>query len=118
MELWIRNQNRETLELTTYLQIIYMDELDTENKWVIEGGSYLGYYKTKERALEVLDEIQGKLQNKFLCKPICILKAKDIDRAENLLNFKYKNEKFIMQPQAIDIVPINCDIVIYEMPKE
>lgn len=62
MELWIRNQNRETMELTTYLQIIYLDELDQENKWVIEGGSYLGYYKTKERALEVLDEIHEYIE--------------------------------------------------------
>lgn len=61
MELWIRNQNKETLELTTYLQIIYLEELDQKNKWVIEGGSYLGYYNTKERALEVLDEIQSTL---------------------------------------------------------
>lgn len=120
MELWIRSQNKEYL---IKCNTIAIDEI--MNSYKIQSydsnddcGTNLGYYKTKERALEVLDEIQEKLQNKFLCKPTCVLKAKDIDKAEGLLNLKYKNERFIMQPQTIDIEPINCDIVVYEMPKE
>lgn len=45
------------------------------------------------------------------------MKPKDIDRKEFYLNTMYKGE-FIMQPTTIDIEPINCDVVIYEMPSK
>ena len=96
MKLWIRRQDKESLELTTYLQIIYLDELGQENKWVIEGGSYLGYYKTKERALEVLDEIQNLMAPKIRFSSIISTKKLE----------KYKSE-FIPNP-----------IIVYEMPEE
>ena len=114
MELWIRSQDREYFNTANNISVI-------DNRVVMianQGRMTLGTYATKERALEILDEIQNKLQNKFLCRPTCTLRAKDIERIENLLNLKYKHEAFIMQPSAIDIVPINCDIVVYEMPKE
>lgn len=62
MELWIRSQNKETLikanDITIEQNMIigYFDK-DTEYE-------YLGTYKSKERALEVLDEIQDLLMNK------------------------------------------------------
>lgn len=60
MELWIRSQDKTRLSIITNIQLVecggeyslvgytndYMDDFD------------LGTYKTKERALEVLDEIQ------------------------------------------------------------
>ena len=64
MELWVRGQNKETLmkirELvieqgTEYFSILNYSEND---KW-----SRLGRYKTKERALEVFDEIQDLLDD-------------------------------------------------------
>ena len=114
MKLWIRSQDRERLTLTGDLRIDYCVE---NGMYGIDSCDYIGFYKTKERALEVLDEIQEKLKNKFLCKPNILLQPKDVAYIENELNAKYTND-FIMQPQALDIEPINCDIVIYEMPKE
>ena len=67
MELWIRSQDKELLMKSPELRynqkgndhgILAYDTL----------GIYriLGVYKTKERALEVLDEIQDLLQNAYV----------------------------------------------------
>lgn len=64
MDLWIRSQNKENLIKTSgYLRI---SELN--NSYIIQDEQWydIGTYKTKERALEVLDEIQkhkDKLEN-------------------------------------------------------
>ena len=57
MELWIRSQDREYLEK---LEKIYLWK-NSFGEYKIDGKSELGTYKTKERALEVLDEIQKLL---------------------------------------------------------
>ncbi len=55
MELWIRSQDKEVLILASHLDIYPVDK----NVYAIEeSGVDLGNYKSKERALEVLDEIQ------------------------------------------------------------
>ncbi len=63
MELWIRSQDKETL-----LQVynIHLNYEDNDNMFWLsnnDGRQYttLGTYKTKERTLEVLDEIQDEL---------------------------------------------------------
>lgn len=53
MELWIRSQDKEYLEK---VEKIYMWG-NAPDGYVIESKGELGTYKTKERALEVLDEI-------------------------------------------------------------
>lgn len=57
MELWIRSQDKEIL--------LKVNELEIEANMIIafDNNKYqcLGTYKTKERALEVLDEIQNIL---------------------------------------------------------
>lgn len=62
MELWIRSQDREKMCKVNKLYIkgvgIYSN-CDNYN----DDYDYLGLYKTKERALEVLDEIQCHLVN-------------------------------------------------------
>ena len=63
MELWIRSQDRDYLIKVKSLVI----EESNYNIYQIFGDSrYLGKYKTKERALEVLDEIQALLKPKVL----------------------------------------------------
>lgn len=62
MTLWIRSQNKELLMQVKYLHINAYAEKDKDVRIYSYGNddfSYLlGTYKTKERALEVLDEIQ------------------------------------------------------------
>ena len=86
MELWIRSQDGERLTRCYDLRVYYAKQ---DGVWVIESCDDLGSYETKERALEVLDEIQ-----KYLKVP----KA-TID--------KFGNVDYL-----------NADVKVYEMPKE
>lgn len=63
MDLWIRSQDRKILSKTSE---IYIDDTD-ENEIIIFNydSDILGVYKAEERALEVLDEIQNALLNKW-----------------------------------------------------
>lgn len=66
MELWIRSQNKELLMKSPELRYNQKENdhsilaYDTLGVFRI-----LGTYKTKERALEVLNEIQDLLQNAY-----------------------------------------------------
>lgn len=111
MILWVRTQNKKNLYQVNEISI------DEMNGTIRAQQHWLGSYNSIGRCVEVLNEIQNKIQNKFLCKPNCLMKPKDIDREEFYLNTMYKGE-FIMQPTTIDIEPINCDVVIYEMPSK
>ena len=61
MELWIRSQDKTTLKKTNVLDLYTPAEANAENYCILSEGWELGQYKTKERALEVLDEIQTSL---------------------------------------------------------
>ena len=70
MKLWIRSQDRESLTKVSNVQYTYKEGslyTDVNGKHYI--GTYydnlkiLGTYKTKERALEVLDEIDECMSN-------------------------------------------------------
>jgi hypothetical protein len=64
MELWIRSQDRENLKKINtgfYLRQDLSDYAKGEVIFIVSGGDKLGEYETKERALEILDEIQEHL---------------------------------------------------------
>jgi len=79
MELWIRSQDKESLIQVDCL-CIEKNELD-KGKYIyssfdiVQGCITLGTYKTKERALEVLDEIEK------LIKPITIFQNCQVDKS-------------------------------------
>ena len=91
MDLWIRSQDKRMFSKIDY---IYLDKNDREllggNHYMI--GKSLGIYKSKERALEVLDEVQNILKN---CQ------------------YGYKVNGL---GEKVDIIP--NQIYVYEMPKE
>lgn len=64
MNLWVRSQNKENIIPIKNPICVY------DNKIIYkESASYIitiGTYKTKERVLEVLDEIQNLLQNVYV----------------------------------------------------
>ena len=66
MDLWIRSQDKRILQK---VDNIFLDA-NYENKRICNYAddykTELGTYKTKERALEVLDEIQDLLQNAYV----------------------------------------------------
>ena len=63
MELWIRSQDRTFLRKVNTIGIV-----EGRDFWSIDENLIVsfGKYKTKERALEVLDEIQDLLQNAYV----------------------------------------------------
>lgn len=97
MDLWIRSQDRENLiPVNNPICII-----DTRVVYK-ESATYiitLAEYKTKERALEVLDEIQQ------------MLKSETIETETKYIDNQVYETKITRKP----LIPKN--IVIYEMPK-
>lgn len=86
MDLWIRSQDRVLLRKVNTIGIV-----EGRDFWSIDENLTVsfGKYKTKERALEVLNEIQNKL------------------------NIRYRDYEGIEFIFANNITPM-----IYEMPKE
>lgn len=63
MELWIRSQDKECLTKVGHLFVSRYNTIKQDDD--ID----LGSYETKERALEVLDEIQNILAKRYLGYP-------------------------------------------------
>jgi len=100
MELWIRSQNKKIL--------LKVNELKIEINMIIafDGNEYqyLGAYKTKERALEVLDEIQNVI---YLNK----LFNADVD----VFNQCLRDDMKLTLDEANKLLR---EISVYEMPVE
>ena len=110
MELWVRSQDKESLTKVSNVQYTHeKGNLYTDVKGKHYIGTYydnlkiLGTYKTKERALEVLDEIQKLLM------PQVIIKS--IDASVEIANLNH-----IVNPTYETIQQLNT--YVYEMPKE
>lgn len=118
MEIWIRSQDKKTLQKVNKL---YATTYSEEAGYGIYDLSYddlediddcdvpLGFYKTKERALEVLDEIQD------------ILKPRTITKFKNEL--KYNEDKELKTTYTPFETVENTEFqelstYVYEMPKE
>lgn len=116
MELWIRTQTNRTLVKVNHIAIreedtivYYGNDLDLD-KYVT-----LGKYETKERALEILDEIQKKMTQQFLLKEKEHINCGEMDSLRNY--YRRKEINFVEVPNGIELEPINKDILVYEMPK-
>lgn len=62
MELWVRGQEKSLLKKVS--EVLY-EEMDEHSIVTFQGDDVmlLGIYKTKERCLEIIDEIQSLLVN-------------------------------------------------------
>ena len=124
MELWIRSQNKEKLvkvnELSLYDSNILKNDFVLNDKpnyssiSIIANDNYnLGSYKSKERALEVLDEIQS-----LIC-PNTIIKING-DMQSNVIKVlldKFKDYSPIaVKDNDIKVEPIGE--LLYVMPEE
>lgn len=118
MELWIRSQDKTKLVKVTELYIdIPADFVQsgfgvyTKLKTEYNRVDILGIYKTKERASEVLDEIQNILSPKRILKVDYILDQKTIQE----LSKKFDNQYIVLDEKA-EVQQV--DTYVYEMPKE
>lgn len=116
MELWVRDQSREVLLKCN--QIYYFELNDkhiiaTDLELVARDYDYqpLGYYKTKERALEVLDEIQKILKPSLIFNnaDISSLGGQDLRMPEDSIVLATSNDKCNIE---------HSGTYVYEMPKE
>lgn len=114
MNLWIRSTAKTNLLQARFLTIMEGKTFYKKNEWEYEGyticnvapnGNYglLGTYKTKERALEVLDEIQSIIYINKLFNA-------DINAFQKSLEIEGYTEK--------EIVKLLKKVSTYEMPKE
>lgn len=115
MDLWIRTQSKRSL---IKVKDIITIERKTENVIFITSNEWrLGTYKSYERALQILDDINNKIKNQFIVKVNTLLKPNDEKKIKDELEMNY-NGDFIMENPMLDIKPINQNIIYYEMPEE
>ena len=109
MDLWIRSQDKRMLTKVDYLylEVNYGREILGGNHYMINQS--LGIYESKERALEVLNEIQNILNPKYM-----IRMDGNLNNVEKFLNI---DGAYIKSQDNADIKIINNSYV-YEMPKE
>ena len=115
MDLWIRSQDKHLLAKYSMLAVAQITP-KTQAKvmaFVSDDFGYeeLGTYKTKERALEVLDEIQNFLTPRFI-----VSTNSDNDCIENLFDKATAGKVFLSD--RLEVKNINRDCWVYEMPKE
>lgn len=102
MNLWVRSQNKT--KLVPINDELYIPNSRTgEDFGIFYKDKMLGYYKTKERALEVLDEIQNMIYINKLFNA-------DINAFQKSLEIGGYTEQ--------EIVKALRTISTYEMPKE
>ena len=91
MNLWVRTQDKECLTNISNIQYVYKNNIHGLGTYY-DNLKILGTYKTKERALEVLDEIEeyitptlGLLDDTLNGKQIC--------QVGNILSMVYQMPK-------------------------
>ena len=103
MELWIRSQDKTFLRKVNTIGIV-----EGRDFWGIEDNFRVsfGKYKTKERALEVLDEIQSLLQPTIEYKPI----------VQEEYNPAYEYKHFVKVDDNMEIKELST--FVYQMPEK
>ena len=107
MNLWVRSQDKECLINVNNIQYVYKNYMHGLGTYY-DNLKILGTYKTKERALEVLDEIQNIL------KPIIITTGYECELEENIKDKTSFNLNMI--PTKTEIQELST--VVYQMPED
>ena len=113
MDLWIRSQDKQKL-LKPVSMSLNNDKKGIYGYYNDDYYEVLGRYKTEERALEVLDEIQSKLTSNKIIMQLdrgTHVRQEDVDIFYNKFDIK-------LLPAGADLKSIPKDIVIYEMPEK
>ena len=112
MELWVRSQDKMNLVKVRQINVNYQDNKQIIANYIPDfypnSGEYyelLGTYKTKERALEVLDEIQSLLQPTIEYKPI----------VQEEYNPAYTYKHFVKVDDNMEIKEFST--FVYQMPE-
>ena len=104
MNLWVRSQDKECLTNISNIQYIYKNNMHGLGTYY-DNLKVLGTYKTKERAIEILDEIQNLLQPTIEYKPI----------VQEEYNTSYKYKHFVKVDDNAEIKELST--FVYQMPE-
>lgn len=110
MDLWILSQDKRSMCKATFLKI----GRNCISEWcVFDNDNELGGYATKERALEVLGEIQKLLMNDVVLFKNFDISHKDLKSIgiDNACVYSTKDNN-----SQIEHIQRNC--VVFEMPEE
>lgn len=126
MDIYIRSQDRELLKRYAYnieITKTIAPNHKKETYGVMLDGVIVGKYSTKERCIEILDEIQKEIamndaRNAFIC-----ISHYDVSDIEETRFLKCKVEQarkdnFIVSEGDCDIQLLQSNVIVYEMPKE
>ena len=119
MELWIRSQDKEDLIKVDNLGLAYREKYnfmekigDIDNycicQFVDDYHVKLGTYKTKERAIKVLDEIQNILKPKYILDTSSI-------KPDGAF---YEGNGVIFQKYNANVEIKELSTFVYEMPED
>ncbi len=116
MELWIRSQCKGYLFKTSHIYVANTEDIgnvcsfdpETKKPYII------GTYATKERAIEVLDEIQSILMPRLDVTVISSLNEKDKHILNKINEFDFINIED--KKSALETIINSC--YVYEMPQE
>ena len=117
--LWIRSQDKKRLTIVNSLGYgEYRNPLNEDMFYIFcQNGCVLGEYKTKERCIEIIDEIQKLLQSDGLI----IMKDIDFDCIEKDYLKPFKPlflQSDVVQSRKGEITVNNVEDLVYEMPEE
>lgn len=133
-DLWIRTQNKEML--TKIEDVGFVKDSQTNGYVILEtktsmptwhhlhfgGAIILGVYKKREKALQVLDEIQ-----KLLVQPTAFLKADmpqgfPLEAANEYIKqinkFCEQNNLLCVGSKDVEVIPTNNTNIVYQMPEK
>lgn len=126
MKIWIRTQDKEMLtkiedvsfikdsQTNAYVILTTKTSIPTWHHLHYGGAIILGAYKTKERALQVLDEIQNlliKSNRIFVNKKINDF---DLEKLKPILN----GIDVVVADKDTKIASINTNTIVYQMPEK
>lgn len=116
MKLWVRSQDKENLAIIKSL--CYANQGD---KNLIFGGAEttfdicLGRYSTKERCLEIIDEIQELLTHNGMM----LFKNVDVSEIPKQAFEPFKALAYMPNGDTKSEVTVhNAEVIVYEMPSE
>ncbi len=127
MEVWVRSQDKEILANVKSVRFCRMKkcELKEEPSTIAEfvasadaycvecNGEFFGEYPTKERCLEIIDEIQSLLFSNF-----CIIRNCEVDEYISEHLKPTKAVVYSAENKTPSIEYHEQSVVVYEMPKE
>lgn len=115
MKLWVRNQERDGLAICNSLSIqpIIRSNKKISSWGIISNFGCVAEYATRERCIEIIDEIQKLLFSNFCIIRNCEL---DEDTAEYLK--PTKAVAYFSENKTPSIEYNEQSVAVYEMPKE